>query len=164
MIDALKEIPVLISEIYDSAKNLGLKGCATALLNKTSSVAIEILTAGVYIVLLNQHSWLILLSFTAGIASPDYVIEKTNNILAAIFYTKELPHLSNTAKKTEKIWHNIKNFYNYVKPIAVAGFIGLMALPVLTTQLVAVFAGLRLGGHFGKMADTESFKTKFSYA
>ena len=164
VINNLKEIPLVVSEIYDYTKDLGLKGSALLLVKKTASVAKEIFTAGIYIALLHQHSWLILLSFSIGIASPDYIMEKTSAVVAAIFCTKALPPLDASAKRIEKIWHGVQNKINQLKPVAIAGFIGLMALPVLTVQLVAVFAGLRLGAYIGKNADLTDFVNQPLYA
>lgn len=144
------------NEIIDLGKEiiaLRPKDYGNALLSLVTNIAKVVFAAGFYASLTPLCPYLLAISFTAGLAFPDFFMEKTSQVFAGIFQTKNLIPLPIGASKLAKINHVVKNNLNYISPIAVTGFVGFFGLPVVAVQIFSVLAGLRLGSYFGKMAD-----------
>jgi hypothetical protein len=157
MIGALKEIPELVVELYEE---MSIENCYTALKYTIYNLALNILKAGVFVAIAQFHPYLLGVSCFIGLAIPDICMEITSVAWAAIFQTKDLvpPTGLDTQKRIYQIWFKMKNLTNYFKPIIATGLVCFFGLPVFTGSVIAVFAGLRIGAHFGKSADLTNLK------
>lgn len=149
--DAMKKIPY---EIYDLVSNPNITtDINNSLMLTITTVASAAIAIGVYAISTNLCPYILAISLVTGMAFPTFFMEKTCQVWATVYQTKNLVEPANPQDKTlPKIAFMVKNIFNRLKPIIITGTIGFFALPV-TAQICTVLVGLRLGSCIGMKAD-----------